>query len=153
MSAVSRRMESAGKSLSSLIQLLEADYMAGRSGPEACDFLFGNPQEPALPGFVDALRSNAVPQNKDWFAYKTSEPDATAVVVGTLNASMSRQFRPEHILMTNGTFASLALCLAGLVDPGDEVIFVSPPWFFYEALIGSVGATPVRVLADLTAGI
>jgi len=35
-----------------------------------------------------------------------------------------------------------------LTDPGDEVIFISPPWFFYEALIVAAGATPVRVLAN-----
>ena len=34
------------------------------------------------------------------------------------------------------------------MDVGDEVIFVSPPWFFYETLIVAAGATPVRVYAD-----
>jgi aspartate aminotransferase len=28
------------------------------------------------------------------------------------------------------------------------VIFVSPPWFFYESLIVAAGATPVRVNVD-----
>ena len=28
---------------------------------------------------------------------------------------------------------------------GDEVLFVSPPWFFYELLVRSAGAVPVRV--------
>ena len=37
--------------------------------------------------------------------------------------------------MTNGAFAALAVALGAIVDPGDEVIFISPPWFFYEALI------------------
>jgi aspartate aminotransferase len=32
-----------------------------------------------------------------------------------------------------------------LCDEGDEVIFLSPPWFFYELMIYSAGATPVRV--------
>jgi aspartate aminotransferase len=32
-----------------------------------------------------------------------------------------------------------------LVDPGDEVIFLSPPWFFYEQLILASGGEPVRV--------
>ena len=48
--------------------------------------------------------------------------------------------------MTNGNFVGLAIALRTLVDPGDEVIFVSPPWFFYETLIVAAGATPVRVL-------
>src|SRR5262252_3152002 len=45
-----------------------------------------------------------------------------------------------------------------IVDAGDEVLFVSPPWFFYAALIVAEGGVPVRVCAraddfdlDLTA--
>jgi aspartate aminotransferase len=50
--------------------------------------------------------------------------------------------------MTNGGFAALAVAFRTLVDPGDEVIFLSPPWFFYELLILAVGGTPVRVKLD-----
>ena len=57
-------------------------------------------------------------------------------------------FRDEDVLLTNGNFAGLGIALQTLVDAGDEVMFVSPPWFFYEALIVAAGATPVRVLAD-----
>jgi aspartate aminotransferase len=35
--------------------------------------------------------------------------------------------------------------IRALCDEGDEVIFLSPPWFFYELMIISSGATPVRV--------
>jgi aspartate aminotransferase len=46
--------------------------------------------------------------------------------------------------MTNGGFAALAVAMRALVEPGDEVIFLSPPWFFYEFMILAAGATPVR---------
>jgi len=32
-----------------------------------------------------------------------------------------------------------------VVDPGDEVIFISPPWFFYEALILGAHGRPVKI--------
>jgi aspartate aminotransferase len=51
--------------------------------------------------------------------------------------------------MTNGAFAALSVALNALTDPGDEVIFISPPWFFYEALIVAVGAVPVRVKVNM----
>ncbi|MGZ4664068.1 MAG: aminotransferase class I/II-fold pyridoxal phosphate-dependent enzyme [Frankiaceae bacterium] len=38
--------------------------------------------------------------------------------------------------------------LAAVLDIGDEVIFVSPPWFFYEAMILGAGGRPVRVRMD-----
>lgn len=47
--------------------------------------------------------------------------------------------------MTDGAFAGLIISIRAVTDPGDEVVFMSPPWFFYEALIVASGATPVRV--------
>src|SRR5690606_5872221 len=35
--------------------------------------------------------------------------------------------------------------LLALAGEDDEVVFISPPWFFYEAMIVAAGATPVRV--------
>ena len=48
----------------------------GRSG--ICDFTFGNPHEMPLEGIVDAISEGALPQDKNWFAYKTSEQDPQA---------------------------------------------------------------------------
>jgi aspartate aminotransferase len=44
----------------------------------------------------------------------------------------------------------MTLAMSMVLDPGDEVVFVSPPWFFYEAMILGAKATPVRVRADET---
>ena len=50
--------------------------------------------------------------------------------------------------MTDGAFAGLNLCIRTVTDPGDEVIFLTPPWFFYEAIILGGDARPVRVPVD-----
>jgi aspartate aminotransferase len=61
-----------------------------------------------------------------------------------LTASTGMAWDPEDVAMTNGGFAALAVALRALVEPGDEVIFLSPPWFFYEFQILAARATPVR---------
>ena len=43
--------------------------------------------------------------------------------------------------MTAGAFGALGVTIRALADEGDEVIFLSPPWFFYELMIASAGAT------------
>jgi aspartate aminotransferase len=116
--------------------------------PGVADFTFGNPQEMPLPGLVDALQRNAVPQNKDWFAYKFSEEEPRAVVATSLRARTGIPFRPEDVAMTAGAFGAIGVTLRALCDVGDEVIFLSPPWFFYELMIVSAGATAVRVRLD-----
>jgi aspartate aminotransferase len=52
-----------------------AGYGAKRGDAAISDFTFGNPHEMPLQGLVDALRNAAIPQDKNWFAYKDSEPE------------------------------------------------------------------------------
>lgn len=124
---------------------------ARRSGEEGLlDFVVGNPQEMPLPGFVAALEKHAQPQNRLWFGYKNSEPASQAIVAKSLQEWRGVAFEADDIYMTNGGFAAISVALTAVVDPGDEVIFISPPWFFYEALIISAGGVPVRVKVNPT---
>jgi aspartate aminotransferase len=120
-----------------------------REDPDTCDFVAGNPQEMALPSFVDALGRWAEPRDAHWFAYKFNEPYAQDAVAAGLRARRGVPFEPDDVFLTDGAFAGLAMCIRAVADPGDEVVFCSPPWFFYEALIVGAGATAVRVRVDL----
>jgi aspartate aminotransferase len=116
--------------------------------PENCDFVAGNPQEMALPEYVESLQRWTVPQDKDWYAYKFNEPYAIEAAAAGLRDRRGVPFEADDVLMTDGAFTGLNLCMRTVTDPGDEVIFLSPPWFFYEAMIIGTGATPVRVRVD-----
>jgi aspartate aminotransferase len=116
-----------------------------RRQPGVCDFVLGNPQEMPLPGFVDAIRRHAEPQDKDWFAYKWSEPAAQEVVAKALRESRGLPFKPEDIALTPGAFGALETAFRAFLDPGDEVVFSLPPWFLYEAMLLSADAVPVKV--------
>jgi aspartate aminotransferase len=113
-----------------------------------CDFTAGNPHEMPLEAFSAALGHWSVPQNEMWYAYHDNTPAARAVVVAALQERRGQPFEDDDIFLTNGAFAGLAAVLGLVTDPGDEVIFLSPPWFFYEALITAAGGQPVRVRVD-----
>ena len=115
--------------------------------PGIHDFAIGNPHELALPAFVGALERQLPPRNDHWYGYPSSLPEAQAAAARALSQRRGVTFAPEDILLTNGAFAALAVALMVTTDPGDEVIFISPPWFFYESMIAAAGATPVRVKA------
>src|SRR5688572_23459189 len=117
--------------------------------PQNCDFVAGNPQEIALPAFVEAIQRATVPRDKDWFAYKFNEPYAQEAAAAGLRERRGVPFEADDIIMTDGAFAGLNLCIRTVTDPGDELVFCSPPWFFYEALIVAAGATPVSVRVNL----
>lgn len=114
-------------------------------GSEICDFAAGNPQEGAVEGYTRALMRWADPQEPDWFAYKTSEPRAQAVVAASLRDYLGITFEPEDVALTNASIAALAVTLRTVCEPGDEVVIVSPPHFIYEPLIRAAGASAVRV--------
>src|SRR6266540_4029720 len=116
--------------------------------PDVANFAVGNPQEMPLPEYVDALQRHLVPQDKDWFAYKLSEPASQRAVAETLTLRTGMAWDPDDVAMTNGGFAALSVAIRTLVDPGDEVIFLSPPWFFYEMLILAAGGEAVSVKLD-----
>ena len=116
--------------------------------PDIANFAVGNPQEMPLPAYVDALQRNVVPQDKDWFAYKLSEPASQRTVAETLTARTGMAWDPADVAMTNGGFAAINVALRTLVEPGDEVLFLSPPWFFYEVLILAAGGEPKRLTLE-----
>ena len=119
------------------------DQLNGK--PDVANFAVGNPQEMPLPAYVSALREATEPRDKDWFAYKLSEAASQRTVATTLRKRTGMEWDPADVAMTNGGFAAIAVALRTLVEPGDEVIFLSPPWFFYEMLILAAGGEPVRV--------
>jgi aspartate aminotransferase len=116
--------------------------------PETADFVAGNPQEMVLPEFLEAMQRWSVPKDPHWYAYKFNEPYAREAVVEALRDRRGIEYRPEDVYLTDGAFAGLLLTIRLVTDPGDEVVFVSPPWFFYRALILGAGAVPVRVRCD-----
>jgi len=123
-------------------------YERRMTDPQACDFLVGNPQEMPLAGYVSALQQHTPPQNKDWFGYKMNEEEPRRILAENLSIARGAHFRPEDLFLTTGAFPGLAVSLYCLLEPGDEVIFISPPWFFYEALILMAGGVPKRVKCD-----
>lgn len=146
MTIAERRMDRMMGSVSHVQDWLSnGDWARHRLDPGIADFAVGNPQEMPLPGLVDALQRHAVPQDKDWFAYKLSEEEPRKVVAESLRGRTGIDYRPEDIAMTTGAFGALGVTIRALCDVDDEVIFISPPWFFYELMIVSSGATPVRV--------
>ena len=118
--------------------------------PDACDFLAGNPEVPALPGYVETLQKWLEPQNRRWFASGMPDPRAAEAAAAALADELGIAFEPDDVMLTRGAHGAMALAMATVLDPGDEVVFISPPWFFYEALILGAGATPVRVRANET---
>lgn len=145
-SPVAHRIEQLSAAMQPFMQFMrDSPYFERASNPDVSDFAIGNPHEMPLAEFTTILQAQAVPRNKDWFAYKLSEPEAQKVAANSLRQWKGLAVQPEDVAMTTGAFAALQLSLQTLVNPGDEVLMMIPPWFFYEAQITAAGGIPVRV--------
>ena len=120
-------------------------YAERRFESGICDFTFGNPHEMPLEGIVNAIRERAIPHDKNWFAYKTSEQDPQAFVAERLSRELDLTFEPGDIALTTGAFAAIMVAFRLVVDAGDEVIYSEPAWFCYEPMLLAGNAVPRKV--------
>jgi aspartate aminotransferase len=144
-----RRVDMLRDAVAPFMRFFNGPYAALEKDPATANFAVGNPHEFAMPSYVRAVRDSIEPRDKDWFAYKMSEPESQRVVAGTMSRLTGLDWDPDDVQMTNGGFAAIAIALRTLLASGDEAIFLSPPWFFYEQLILAADATPVRVRLDM----
>jgi len=143
--ASSTRVERLAAAMAHVQRLVDSPIFARRGAAGVADFMVGNPQEMPLPDLVEVLHRNLEPKDKNWFAYKLNEPEARIPVARSLTALTGLDWDPEDVFMTNAGFGALTVTLRAITEPGDEVIYLSPPWFFYELLIAGADAVPVRL--------
>ncbi|WP_086996090.1 aminotransferase class I/II-fold pyridoxal phosphate-dependent enzyme [Rhizobium sullae] len=145
IAAVSSRMLAVTEEMRAVMdfgqRVLEGDGL----GPDACDFMFGNPQEPPLRGLVDALVRHAEPQDVHWFGYQKYDAVARETVARKLSETRGRSYEPADIAITAGGFGAIAAALLAVLEVGDEVIYPRPGWFAYGAQIRGAAGTPVAV--------
>jgi aspartate aminotransferase len=139
-----QRVQQIAKANATLLSFIEI-WDRYRHDPNVADFAFGNPQELAIEGFGPALAAVTTPIDKHHYEYKRSEDGPRRSVAKHLEEWRGQPFEPEDIALTPGAFGAISVAMIALVDPGDEVIYQIPPWFFYESMVASVGGVPVGV--------
>jgi aspartate aminotransferase len=146
MSVISARMLATNAAFEAVTNFyFNSRYAERRLEPGICDFTLGNPHEMPLEGIVAAIRERAIPHDKNWFAYKTSEEDPKAFIAGRLGRELDLTFEPDDIALTAGAFAAIMVAFRLVVDAGDEVIYSEPAWFCYEPMLLAANAVPRKV--------
>jgi aspartate aminotransferase len=146
MSVVSARIRAADAAFAALRDFyFTSRYGERRGDPGICDLTFGNPHEMPLDGIVTALRERAIPHDKNWFAYKTSEEEPQAFLAQRLSRELALPFEPPDIALTAGAFAAIMVAFRLVLDAGDEAVISEPAWFCYEPMLLAADAVPRKV--------
>jgi aspartate aminotransferase len=102
-------------------------------GPEnVFDFSIGNPDVEPPEAVLAALRRVVAESRPHSHGYMPNAgyPEVRSAVAGRLAARTGIAFTGEDLLMTNGAAGAINTVLKAILDPGDEVIILSP--FFPE---------------------
>ena len=147
---VSSRMLAVAEEMRAVIAFAQRVVEGHGLGPDACDFMFGNPQEPPLRGLVEAFIRYTEPRDVHWFGYQKYEPAAREAVARSLRQSYGRPYEPADVAITADGFGAMAAALLAVLEVGEEVLYPRPGWFAYRAVTRGAAGTPVPV--DLTLG-
>ena len=141
---ISRRTQTSFAAAAGLLRFLMRPRDLGH--PEACDFMAGNPQELAPPEYVRAVQRALEPDSPSYYAYGPPWRGAVEAVAHALSERLDLKLDPDDVFLTRGAASGLFLALRTVIDPGDEVVAFSPPWFFYETMVLGESAVMVRAL-------
>ncbi len=111
------------------------------------DFSLGNPDvEPPIE-VTESLRRYVTSDEPGLHKYMSNAgfADVRAKVAEYLQGKSGVALTPEHIVMVCGAAAGLNIALKALLNPGEEVIVLSPFFVEYLSYIDNAGGVPVIV--------
>ena len=76
------------------------------------------------------------------------DPDLRREIALKLAAENHAPYRPDNILVTPGGKYAIYVAIQALLNPGDEVLWLTPGWVSYPAIASLCGGTPVAVHLD-----
>ena len=116
------------------------------SGRDVLNLISGAP-EFDTPAEIKREAHAAIDEDYRYMTYSLSAglEDLRRVIADKLRGENGIDADPDHIIVTVGTKEGIALATQACLDPGDEVLLLTPGWVTYDALVRLAGAVPVSV--------
>ncbi|MGN0273576.1 MAG: pyridoxal phosphate-dependent aminotransferase [Chordicoccus sp.] len=130
----------------------EGKKMAAEYGADhVYDFSLGNPNVPAPQAVKDAIldiTENEDPVMLHGYMNNSGYEDVRQTIAEHLNKNFHTSFSAKNILMTVGAAGGLNVILKTLLNPGDEVVTISPYFGEYRSYVGNFDGVLVESPAD-----
>jgi aspartate/methionine/tyrosine aminotransferase len=150
MSRISARVaaisESATLAVTAKSQALKA------AGRPVIGFGAGEPDFPTPDYIVDAATAACREPRFHHYTPAGGLPELRTAVAAKTRRDSGLEVEPTQVLITNGGKQAVYEAFAALLDPGDEVLVISPYWTTYPEAIKLAGGVPVEVSTDETDG-
>ncbi|MCA9636179.1 MAG: pyridoxal phosphate-dependent aminotransferase [Myxococcales bacterium] len=121
------------------------------AGKEVLDFSAGEPDFPPPPPVGEAVAA-MVATRPIHYAPVAGLPELRDVVAAELSEYHGQRFTRAEVMVNCGAKHSLAGLFLVTLEPGDEVIVVSPYWVSYPEMVKLAGGAPRIVAATIDNG-
>ena len=111
----------------------------------------GEPNFPTAPHIVKAAHRAAI-EGHTKYTDNSGIPELREQIAERFSHRTGRSATADQVVVTTGAVAALYASLMSIVDPGDEVIVMSPSWPNYLMQLRLLGAQPVTVTTTETTG-
>ena len=111
------------------------------------DYSIGNPSVPAPQKVADTINEAMKLSPVELHAYSPASgiPAVRAAIADSIARRWGIPAKAEHVYMTVGAAASIAISLGAISNPGDEVIVPTPYFPEYKVWIETMGCSIVEV--------
>ena len=154
ISARMEKMAAGGSAIRAMFE--EGKRLAKEFGPEnVFDFSIGNPYfapPEAVKNAVVDIITNEDPMYVHGYPANAGYPEVRKAVADSLNERFGTDYTENNIIMTVGAAGGLCVTMTTLLNPGDEVICISPYFFEYNNYITTPGGVVVVVPASEAEG-
>jgi aspartate/methionine/tyrosine aminotransferase len=118
----------------------------GFGQPDVLPLWFGEGDQPT-PAFIGAAATAALNAGETFYTYKRGIPQLREAIAAYQTRFFAKPTAAERVVVTNSGMSGIMLVCQALIDPGDNMLVVSPVWPNIVAAIEIMGgeARPVTL--------
>jgi aspartate/methionine/tyrosine aminotransferase len=110
----------------------------GFGDPEVIPLWFGEGDLPT-PSFISEAAVEALRRGETFYTYKRGIPELRQALGAYLTRLHGKQVSAERVAVTSAGMSAIMLATQALVEPGDNVVIVSPVWPNINAAVEALG--------------
>jgi len=120
-------------------------------GIDVVNFSVGEPDFDT-PDHIKRAGIRAIEQGHTKYTPASGTVELRKAICDKLLKENGLEYKPEHIVVSNGAKQSIYNAFMVLLDPGDEVIVQAPFWVSYPEMVKLAGGVPITVYTDESTG-
>jgi len=117
---------------------------AGFGRADILRFWFGESTQPT-PDFIKRAAVSAINADQTFYAHNNGRADLRQEIANYLGSLHGRRLQTSEVSVTSSGVSALSIAMQAILEPGDEVVVVTPVWPNVTAIPQILSANVVRI--------